>query len=93
MPMFKRLLWSKPAAITRYGVAIVSIGLSVLISEFLDSRWKSAPFVSVFTCAIPFFVLRSDNSSVVHNVSIVLGALVTEHIQSSSQESRVESQV
>ncbi|HXJ59936.1 MAG TPA: ATP-binding protein [Verrucomicrobiae bacterium] len=50
--MFKRLRWSKPAAITRYGVAIVSIGLSVLISEFLDSRWKSAPFVSVFTCAI-----------------------------------------
>jgi signal transduction histidine kinase len=50
--MLKRRLWSKPTAITRYGLAIVSVGLSVLISEFLENRWKSTPFVSVFTCAI-----------------------------------------
>ena len=52
MSMFKRLLSSKPSAVTRYGLAIVSVGLSVLISGFLESRWKSTPFVSVFTCAI-----------------------------------------
>ena len=48
----KRLLRSKPPAVMRYGVAIVSIGLSILLSDFLENRWKSAPFVSVFTCAI-----------------------------------------
>jgi len=52
MPMFKWLLWSKPPAVARYGLAILSVGLSVLISNLLDGRWKSAPFVSVFTCAI-----------------------------------------
>jgi signal transduction histidine kinase len=52
MLMFNQLLRSKPTAVTRYGLSIFSIGLSVLISEFLESRWKSSPFVSVFTCAI-----------------------------------------
>jgi signal transduction histidine kinase len=52
MLMFKRLLWSKPPAVTRYGLAVVSVGLSVLVCEFLENRWKSSPFVSVFTCAI-----------------------------------------
>ena len=50
--MFKWQLWPKLPVLTRYGLAIVSVGLSVLISEFVESRWKSSPFVSVFTCAI-----------------------------------------
>ena len=52
MPMFKWPLRSKPPAFTRYGVVVVLVGLSVLMSEFVESRWKSTPFVSVFTCAI-----------------------------------------
>ena len=52
MPMSKRRLWSEPAAVTRYGLAIISVGFSVLLSEFVENRWKSTPFVSVFTCAI-----------------------------------------
>jgi len=52
MLMFQRLLRSKPPAIARYGLALVSVGLSVLICEVLENLWKSTPFVSVFTCAV-----------------------------------------
>jgi K+-sensing histidine kinase KdpD len=51
MVMSRKLLWSKTPAVTRYALAIVSVGLSILICSIVETRWKSAPFVA-FNCAI-----------------------------------------
>jgi hypothetical protein len=41
--MLKRLLWSKPSAITRYVLAIVSVASAALLAEVLESFWVPLP--------------------------------------------------
>jgi two-component system sensor kinase FixL len=48
------LWWSKPSAITRYAVAVLSIALAVAVSRLLFDFLHTEPFVSLFLCAILF---------------------------------------
>ena len=52
--MFKHLRWSKPSAVLRYAVAMVSVASAVVFARVLEHYWQSTPFVSLFLCAVMF---------------------------------------
>ncbi|MDB6037885.1 MAG: histidine kinase [Verrucomicrobiales bacterium] len=54
MLMPKPLLWSKPSAVMRYAVAVISVILTLLLARMLEHYWQTTPFVSLFFCAIMF---------------------------------------
>ncbi|HXM36682.1 MAG TPA: ATP-binding protein [Pyrinomonadaceae bacterium] len=45
------LLWSEPAAVLRYAVAVLSVAVALIIARLLDTHLVSAP-VSLFLCAV-----------------------------------------
>jgi PAS domain S-box-containing protein len=47
------LLWSASPAILRYGVAVLSVAVALIISRLLDTHLVSAP-ASLFLCAVMF---------------------------------------
>ena len=46
--------WSNPSAATRYAMAALSIATAIVAGLLLDRFLESAPFVSLFLCAIMF---------------------------------------
>ena len=48
------LWWSNPSAILRYTVSVLSVAAAVVAGLLLDTQLNSAPFVSLFVCAIMF---------------------------------------
>jgi K+-sensing histidine kinase KdpD len=54
MPKSVPLWWSNPSAILRYTVSVLSVAAAVVAGLLLDTQLNSAPFVSLFVCAIMF---------------------------------------
>jgi C4-dicarboxylate-specific signal transduction histidine kinase len=51
MPRFNPLLWPKPPAIWSYGIAVLSVGAALIISQWPALHLEAAP-VSLFLCAV-----------------------------------------
>ena len=54
MPKSVPLWWSNPSAILRYTVSVLSVAAAVVAGLLLDTQLNTAPFVSLFVCAIMF---------------------------------------
>ena len=48
------LWWSKPSAISRYGIAVLSIAVAVGVAELAVVYLNDEPFVTLFLCGIMF---------------------------------------
>jgi len=48
------LWWSKPSAISRYAIAVLSIAIAVVVAQLAIVFLHTEPFVSLFLCAIMF---------------------------------------
>jgi K+-sensing histidine kinase KdpD len=51
MPRSNPLLWPKPPAIWSYGIAVLSVGAALIISQWPAFHLEAAP-VSLFLCAV-----------------------------------------
>src|SRR5882672_9539708 len=54
MPNSIPLWWSNPSAILRYTVSVLSVAAALVAGLLLDTQLNTAPFVSLFVCAIMF---------------------------------------
>src|SRR5258707_13550784 len=54
MPISIPHWWSNPSAILRYTVAVLSVAAALVAGLLLDTHLDTAPFVSLFVCAIMF---------------------------------------
>jgi C4-dicarboxylate-specific signal transduction histidine kinase len=53
MPKSNPFLWPKPPAIWGYGIAVLSVGAALIVSQWPAFRLQTAP-VSLFLCAVIF---------------------------------------
>ncbi len=54
MPKSSPSWWSKPPSLLRYAIAVLSVAAALVAALLLDRFLESAPFVSLFLCAIMF---------------------------------------
>src|SRR6266478_5273073 len=48
------LLWSKPSAISRYAIAVLSVAIAIVVAEILTRLLHTEPIASSMLCAVIF---------------------------------------